>query len=228
MLPCRSIGQALGPWGGNCEGLDCLSEDSGSSHLKYCFSCTQGLSPTPAGSTYSSHPATTATCSCSPPTAGCSPGLMTGGPSWIASGSAEWTLASTGPWPRLLHRVDGALSNHKPWEALCCCSWSKAVRHPGLVAGCPRLGATARSTEDVVGGLAALGSAAQGGPCLGLQSISIGLGSARKASARWSLGGVQQEQMGMSQMGMSPYFSNPEPLFPACPSAQHSHGVSLK
>ncbi|KAF6095919.1 5',3'-nucleotidase, mitochondrial [Phyllostomus discolor] len=58
----------------------------------------QGPSPTPAGSTYSSQPATIGTCRCSPPAAGCSPGRTTGRPFWTASGPAEGTVLWAPPW----------------------------------------------------------------------------------------------------------------------------------
>lgn len=45
----------------------------------------QGPSRTPAGSTCSSQPATTSTCSSCPPAAGCSPGPTTGRPFWTAN-----------------------------------------------------------------------------------------------------------------------------------------------
>lgn len=60
----------------------------------------QGPSQTPAGSTSSSQPATTGTCSCSPPAAGCTRGRTTGRPFWTASGLAELDCAlgfSPGP-----------------------------------------------------------------------------------------------------------------------------------
>lgn len=60
----------------------------------------QGPSQTPAGSTSSSQPATTGTCSCSPPAAGCTRGRTTGRPFWTASGPAELDCAlgfSPGP-----------------------------------------------------------------------------------------------------------------------------------
>lgn len=65
------------------------------------LSCPQGPSQTPAGSTSSSRPATTGTCSCSPPAAGCTRGQTTGRPFWTASGPAELDCAlgfSRGPW----------------------------------------------------------------------------------------------------------------------------------
>lgn len=54
---------------------------------------SQGPSHTPAGSTSSSPPATTTTCSCSPLAAGCTRGQMTGRPSWTANGHAEGCAA---------------------------------------------------------------------------------------------------------------------------------------
>ncbi|XP_032946683.1 5'(3')-deoxyribonucleotidase, mitochondrial isoform X2 [Rhinolophus ferrumequinum] len=59
-----------------------------------------GPSPTPAGNTSSSQPATIGTYSCSPPAAGCTPGRTTGRPFWTASGPAELDCAlgsSAGP-----------------------------------------------------------------------------------------------------------------------------------
>ncbi|XP_072676938.1 5'(3')-deoxyribonucleotidase, mitochondrial isoform X1 [Canis lupus baileyi] len=55
---------------------------------KYC-PYEKGPSRTPAGSTSSSQPATTGTCSCRAPAAGCTRGRTTGRPFWTASGPAE-------------------------------------------------------------------------------------------------------------------------------------------
>ncbi|XP_032946684.1 5'(3')-deoxyribonucleotidase, mitochondrial isoform X3 [Rhinolophus ferrumequinum] len=66
---------------------------------KYC-PYEKGPSPTPAGNTSSSQPATIGTYSCSPPAAGCTPGRTTGRPFWTASGPAELDCAlgsSAGP-----------------------------------------------------------------------------------------------------------------------------------
>ncbi|EFB29075.1 hypothetical protein PANDA_019903, partial [Ailuropoda melanoleuca] len=52
-----------------------------------------GKWPAAAGSTSSSQPATTGTCSCSPPAAGCTRGRTTGRPFWTASGLAELDCA---------------------------------------------------------------------------------------------------------------------------------------
>ncbi|XP_035155522.1 5'(3')-deoxyribonucleotidase, mitochondrial isoform X6 [Callithrix jacchus] len=56
--------------------------------FKYC-PYEKGPSQPPAGSTSSSLPVTTGTCSCSPPTAGCTRGQTIGRPFWTASGPAE-------------------------------------------------------------------------------------------------------------------------------------------
>ncbi|KFO27652.1 5'(3')-deoxyribonucleotidase, mitochondrial, partial [Fukomys damarensis] len=55
--------------------------------FKYCP--YEKVSHTPAGSTSSSHPATTSMCGCLLPAAGCTHGQMTGRPFWTASGPVD-------------------------------------------------------------------------------------------------------------------------------------------
>lgn len=69
----------------------------------------QGPSRTPAGSTFSSRPATTGTCGCSPPAAGCTRGPTTGRPSWTASGPAELWASPWGPDLRAPGSAPGGL-----------------------------------------------------------------------------------------------------------------------
>ncbi|XP_037665199.1 5'(3')-deoxyribonucleotidase, mitochondrial, partial [Choloepus didactylus] len=92
-------------------------------------SCSQlVLSRTPAGSTCSSRPATTGTCSCDPPAVGCTHGQMTGRASWPASGPAE---------PRRPRTLGPALPGLKPTSGQSWASrhWAQGFRRLELRVG---------------------------------------------------------------------------------------------